>query len=347
MVRTALTAIGMLSLIASAQAGLAQPTGGRLVAGHDANVLSTYTARDQEARFAVNIARFITQQHTGGNLLLIEPSITSTLHDYSPIVEQSLSSAGFNITVTQNTNWTAEELASFDGIFVGTIFDQPYRSVEKGALDTFLTSGGGVYLFSGMGPDREGEANALNTFLTPYGLLFDSSQGPGNGGYNGIYNTSITSDHELFDGISAAQTARTFASTKATSTPALSKLACKAKASTASSPISSPRPVSSLSAASAAFSSCVASVRNHNRTTSRPNYSRSPLSVLRSPPRQSPFPRTARHDPPSYQSWRAVFLLWLVLHAVASRVIAPHTPLSTSRDQPPRAPPHRSKHAHT
>jgi hypothetical protein len=207
MVRTALTAIGMLSLIASAQAGLAQPTGGRLVAGHDANVLSTYTARDQEARFAVNIARFITQQHTGGNLLLIEPSITSTLHDYSPLVEQSLSSAGFNITVTQNTNWTAEELASFDGIFVGTIFDQPYRSVEKGALDTFLTSGGGVYLFSGMGPDREGEANALNTFLTPYGLLFDSSQGPGNGGYNGIYNTSITSDHELFDGITALRSA--------------------------------------------------------------------------------------------------------------------------------------------
>jgi hypothetical protein len=207
MIRTAVTAVGMVVIAASAQAGLSLPTGGRLVAGHDANVLSTFTAREQEARFAVNLARFITQRSTGGNLLMIEPSTTSVLHDFSPAVEQSLTDAGFTITVTQNTNFTAQALSAFDGIFVGTVFDEPYRMIGNAALDTYLANGGGVYLFSGMGPDLQGEAAALNSFLTPYGLSYDTTPGPGNGGYNGIYNTIITSDHEIFDGITTLRSA--------------------------------------------------------------------------------------------------------------------------------------------
>lgn len=207
MVRCTIATLGLITVATAAHAGVAPATGGRLVAGHDANVLSTYTAREQEARFAVNLARFITQSNTGGNLLLIEPSATSTLHDFSPAVEQSLIDAGFTITVTQSTDFTAESLANFDGVFVGTVFDQPYRTIQKGALDSYLASGGGVYLFSGMGPDLEGEANALNNFLTPYGLTFDTTPGPGNGGYNGIYETIINSDHEIFDGVTALRSA--------------------------------------------------------------------------------------------------------------------------------------------
>ena len=207
MIRSTIAMLGLVALTASTQAGVVASQGGRLVAGHDANVLSTYTAREQEARFAVNLARFITQRETGGNLLLIEPSAQTTIHDYSPIVEQSLTAAGFNITVTQSTDFTAESLAAYDGVFVGTVFDQPYRTIEKGALDSYLASGGGVYLFSGMGPDLDGEAAALNNFLTPYGLSFDPTPGPGNGGYNGIYNTIINSEHEIFTGITELRSA--------------------------------------------------------------------------------------------------------------------------------------------
>ncbi len=207
MIRSTVAILGLVALTASTQAGVIATQGGRLVAGHDANVLSTYTAREQEARFAVNLARFITQRETGGNLLLIEPSATSSIHDFSPMVEQSLTQAGFSITVTQSTDFTAESLAAYDGVFVGTVFDQPYRTIEKGALDSYLASGGGVYLFSGMGPDLEGEAAALNNFLTPYGLSFDTIVGPGNGGYNGIYNTTIDSEHEIFTGITELRSA--------------------------------------------------------------------------------------------------------------------------------------------
>lgn len=207
MIRTTAATLALLALTASTQAGVIAPQGGRLVAGHDANVLSTYTAREQEARFAVNLARFITQRQTGGSLLLIEPSTQTTIHDYSPLVEQSLTDAGFTITVTQSTDFTSESLAAYDGVFLGTVFDQPYRTIDKGALDTYLASGGGVYLFSGMGPDLIGEAAALNNFLTPYGLTFDTTPGPGNGGYNGIYNTVINSDHEIFTGITSLRSA--------------------------------------------------------------------------------------------------------------------------------------------
>ena len=57
MIRSTIAMLGLVALTASTQAGVVASQGGRLVAGHDANVLSTYTAREQEARFAVNLAR--------------------------------------------------------------------------------------------------------------------------------------------------------------------------------------------------------------------------------------------------------------------------------------------------
>jgi hypothetical protein len=202
------TAIALSTLVLTA--GLAHaaiPGTGRIVAGHDANMLSTYTAREQEARMAVNIAQFITQKSTGGTLLMIEPSTTSVLHDYSAGVEAALVAAGFTIAVTQDTSWDAERLSGFDGIFVGTIFDEPYRTLSTGALNSFVQSGKGVYMFSGMGPDRVSEAAALNQFLSPHGLTFDDSEGPGRGGYNGVYETAINSEHELFAGVTSLRSA--------------------------------------------------------------------------------------------------------------------------------------------
>jgi hypothetical protein len=86
MVRSAIALSTLLVAAGLAQAAI--PGTGRIVAGHDANTLSTYTATSQEAQFAVNLAKFISQKPTGGNILLVEPSSTSVLHDYSPMVEQ-------------------------------------------------------------------------------------------------------------------------------------------------------------------------------------------------------------------------------------------------------------------
>lgn len=210
MVRRAIS-VSTLSLFAFAGAAHADivhvPGTGRVVAAHDANTLSTHKAGEQEARFAVNVAKFLTQAPAGGSILMIEASATSSIHDYSPAVESALADAGFGITVTQQTDWTLSQLETFDAIFVGTIFDEPYRTIDTGLLTQFVRGGRGVYVFGGMGPDRESEANALNSFVAPLGLTFDTGEGPGLGGYNGVYETPVASMHPIFEGVTHLRSA--------------------------------------------------------------------------------------------------------------------------------------------
>jgi hypothetical protein len=210
MVRRAIS-VSTLSLLAFAGAAQADivhvPGTGRIVAAHDANTLSTHKAGEQEARFALNVAKFLTQASSGGSILMIEASTVSSIHDYSPLVESALTDAGFGITVTQQTDWTLSQLEAFDAIFVGTIFDEPYRTIDASLLTQFVQGGRGVYVFGGMGPDREGEAAALNNFVAPLGLSFDANEGPGLGGYNGVYETPVGSMHPIFEGVAHLRSA--------------------------------------------------------------------------------------------------------------------------------------------
>jgi hypothetical protein len=210
MVRRAITAstLSLLALTGIATADIVHVPGtGRVVAGHDANTLSTHKAGAQEARFAVNVARFLTQADAAGSILMIEPSVTSVIHNYSPVVRSALVDAGFSITVTQQTDWSLAQLESFDAIFVGTIFDEPYRTIDADILTQFVRTGRGAYVFGGMGPDRAMEAATLNNFIAPLGLTFDTAEGPGLGGYNGVFETPVASSHPIFEGVTHLRSA--------------------------------------------------------------------------------------------------------------------------------------------
>jgi hypothetical protein len=210
MVRSAISVsiLSLLSIAGAAQADVVHVPGtGRIVAAHDANTFSTHKAGEQEARFAVNVAKFLTQSPGGASILMVEASTMTSIHDYSPIVESALSDAGFGITITQQTDWTLSELEAFDAIFVGTIFDEPYRTIDAELLTQFVRGGRGVYVFGGMGPDREQEATALNNFVAPLGLTFDAEAGPGLGGYNGVFEASVSSSHPIFEGVTHLRSA--------------------------------------------------------------------------------------------------------------------------------------------
>jgi hypothetical protein len=198
----------LLALAGTAHADIVHVPGtGRIVAAHDANTLSTHKAGEQEARFAVNVAKFLTQAPAGGSILMVEASTISSIHDYSPVVESALANAGFDITVTQQTDWTLSQLEGFDAIFIGTIFDDAYRTIDAGLLTQFVRGGRGVYVFGGMGPDRATEAGVLNNFVAPLGLSFDAAEGPGLGGYNGVYETPVASMHPIFEGVTHLRSA--------------------------------------------------------------------------------------------------------------------------------------------
>lgn len=172
---------------------------GRIVVGHDANTLGSHRATANEAQFAVNLADWLSGGNRG-NILLVEATTTDTRHDYAPIVESALTSAGFLITVSTRTDWTQDELGMFDAIFAST--DQATQAfIDPVVLHKYVQTRGGLYTFSGKGPDLESESAPMNAFLLPLGLRFDVAVKAGRGGYNGIYGVDITSDHPIFAGL--------------------------------------------------------------------------------------------------------------------------------------------------
>ncbi len=175
----------------SAALGCAPP-GGRVVISHDVNTFGTDVAGPQEAAFAVNVARYLTCDRATRNLLLFDSNPGDGSRDFSPVVLKALSGAGFSVTVT--SDYTTS-FSSFDAIFVAENFPD-IGFLDNNALIDYVSSGGGVYLAGGVGTSPSVEADGWRTFLSRYGLAFDSS------GYNGINSVTIHSTHPIFTGIS-------------------------------------------------------------------------------------------------------------------------------------------------
>ncbi len=161
-----------------------------VIVAHDVNTFALNFAGGNEATFAVNAAQYIIG-NTTGSLLLYESS-TDPLRNYSSVILDALSTAGFSVTVTGDYT---TPFASFDAIFVSQDFPTIGYLDNQEMID-FVDSGGGVYLTGGVGLAAQVEADGWNTFLNEFGLAFISP-------YNNFFNVPITSGHVIFDGVSS------------------------------------------------------------------------------------------------------------------------------------------------
>jgi hypothetical protein len=164
-----------------------------IVVGHDINTLGSFVAGSQEAKFAVNVANFLTSGSSAKNLLLFNSNPGDGTRDFAPGVLNALATAGFAVTVT--ANYTTP-FSGFDALFLAQDFPT-VAFLNNAALIDYVNGGGSVYLAGGVGPSASGEATGWSAFLSNYGLAFESA------GYNGINNVAITSVHPVFAGITA------------------------------------------------------------------------------------------------------------------------------------------------
>ena len=187
--RLAFSAAGVASLLC-ATPGTGQADG--IVVSHDINTLATFLAGAQEARFAVNVASYLTSGHSTKNLLLFDSNPGDGTRDFSTTVLNALTNAGFSVTVT--SNYTTP-FARYDAVFVA----EDYPTVgflDNTALINYVAGGGGVYLAGGVGGGSAStEAGGWKTFLSHYGLAFVST------GYNGLTSVKITSTDPIFSGV--------------------------------------------------------------------------------------------------------------------------------------------------
>lgn len=161
---------------------------GEVVVAHDVNTLATADAGPQECAFAVNVAQFLTSGSATKKLLLYESSPGDSARDFSAVVVEALTNAGFAVTVT--TSYTTP-FTNFDAVFVAMQY--PSGSfLDNAALTNYVNAGGGVYLAGGVGNPGQAatEAAGWSSFLGSYGLAFGSS-GPF-GGYNDLTKLTIT-----------------------------------------------------------------------------------------------------------------------------------------------------------
>jgi hypothetical protein len=184
------TAALVALLLAVPSTSHADPTQlGRVGVAHDVNTLSTSMAGAQEARFATNVARFLTANRPTKNLLLFLAG-TDGARDYATIVQQALRDSGYTVTVTQDY---ATAYAGYDAVFVG-LKNATFTGLDNAALVDYVLAGGGVYLFGGVDMNAAGEAAVWATFLGTWGLSFGSP-------YNGYYSVPITETHPIFAGV--------------------------------------------------------------------------------------------------------------------------------------------------
>ncbi len=128
----------------------------------------------------------------GGNILLFETH-TDNERNFSPVILDALTSAGFAVTLT--TDYTTP-YTSYDAIFVSR--DYPVSGfLDNVALIDYVDGGGGVYLTSGVGGPGSAPAEAAgwDTFVNHFGLDFANS-------YNQVQFVPITSVHPIFAGVS-------------------------------------------------------------------------------------------------------------------------------------------------
>lgn len=176
---------------------LLQGSGSRVVVAHDVNTLSTSLARpDQEVAFAVNVADWLTEGSQGKPTLLLLEAGTDAARDYSMLVEQGLSNAGYEVVVTRDISWTAGQLAQFDAVFFGMRFPEG-NGINQNAIIDYLAGGGAAYIFGGVN-DTLDDRSATNLVLASVGFRFN---GPEHA--TGSATTLITSGHPIFEGITS------------------------------------------------------------------------------------------------------------------------------------------------
>jgi hypothetical protein len=181
-----------ISVFAVASSSAVEVNAGNIVVGHDVNTLGTIDAGTNEATFAVNVANYLTAGDATKNLLLFEATPGDGSRDYSPVVLNALTAAGFNVTVTSNY---AMSFTGFNAIFTA----EQYPSItflNNSAMINYVNSGGGVYLAGGVGPDPAVESAGWSTFLNNFGLAFATQ-------YNGLTNVPITSSNPIFNGVTS------------------------------------------------------------------------------------------------------------------------------------------------
>jgi hypothetical protein len=192
MVRIVRRIVIAIFAFAAASSAAVEVRAGNVVVGHDVNTLGTIDAGTNESTFAVNVANFLTAGDATKNLLLFDSSPFDGSRNYSPVVLNALSAAGFNVTVTTNY---AMSFTGFNAIFVAEQFPS-ITFLNNSAMINYVNSGGGVYLAGGVGPDAGFESAGWSTFLNNFGLAFATQ-------YNGLFNVPITSPNPIFAGVTS------------------------------------------------------------------------------------------------------------------------------------------------
>jgi hypothetical protein len=160
---------------------------GSIVVGDDVNTFGTTLAGPNEAQFAINVANFLTVGHATKNLLLFEATPGDGTRDFSPVILNALTGAGFSATVT--TDYTMS-FSGFDAIFTEEKFPA-IAFLNNNSLINYVNGGGGVYVVGGVGDVAPTEAAGWATFLNAFGLGLEPV-------YNGFTNIPITSSNALF-----------------------------------------------------------------------------------------------------------------------------------------------------
>jgi hypothetical protein len=181
--------ITLAALVASALI-VGDATAGSIVVGDDVNTFGTTLAGANEARFATNVASFLTAGHATKNLLLFEATPGDGTRDYSSVILNALTTGGFSVTVTTNYSMP---LTGFDAVFVAQKFPST-TFVDNNSLINYVNNGNGVYIVGGVGPSAPAEAAGWSTFLNDFGLGLANS-------YNGFTNITITSANPIFAGV--------------------------------------------------------------------------------------------------------------------------------------------------
>lgn len=139
---------------------------------------SGYQAPNDGARFAINVADWLTAGSAGKNVLnLSQSSALSNVGFHS-----TLMSAGYNVTVAPGAPVTLAGLLAYDAIFLGQ------NAVSTSVLIDYVNAGGNVYLMGGVGVS--GEDALWDPFLNAFGLDFGA-------GYNGIGSPYMPADMSL------------------------------------------------------------------------------------------------------------------------------------------------------
>jgi len=170
-------------------------TAGEIVVGHDINTFSTSLDGAVERQYALNIANHLTGG--SGDILLIE-SAGDPLRDFSAGMISTLEGAGYGVTLDAAGDGYASEINNLDS------YDAVFFSVEFGTdlipdvalLHDFMNSGGGAYVAGGVGPNALAEAQSLNQFLAPYGVMFRETNG-----YNRSLGFNVTEEGGIFEGL--------------------------------------------------------------------------------------------------------------------------------------------------